>query len=226
MNITLARHDRYGVKARTSGLGRSSPYPVTAEDTLEDGESPPASSLRPASGARFRGMVDAHFNFVWRCLVGLGVPVAHADDAAQQVFIVAAQKILSIEAGSERSFLVSTAHGVAANVRRAVGRRREVQADPNLEREADDTPDPEQNAESREAAAILDAFLASLSEELRSVFMLFELEGMTMASIAETLKIPPGTVASRLRRAREDFHEMARRVQADPPSSRGKGGRG
>jgi RNA polymerase sigma-70 factor, ECF subfamily len=169
-------------------------------------------------------MVDAHFSCIWRYLVGLGVPVANADDAAQQVFIVAAEKILTIERGSERSFLVSTAHGVAANMRRAAGRRREVQA-PSLDLRADETPDPEQNAESHEAAAILDAFLVSLSGEVRSVFMLFELEGMTMVSIAETLSIPPGTVASRLRRAREEFHEMARRVQMDSPSHRGRGGR-
>src|ERR1700678_2145882 len=91
-----------------------SPYPIPTRRNLDDVDAPPASSLRPASGARFRGMVDAHFSCIWRYLVGLGVPVANADDAAQQVFIVAAEKILTIERGSERSFLVSTAHGVAA----------------------------------------------------------------------------------------------------------------
>ena len=202
----------------------SSPYPITDGDSLED-ESPPSSSLRPASGARFRAMVDAHFDCIWRYLVGLGVPTASADDAAQQVFLIAAAKILSIEPVSERSFLLSTAHGVAANVRRSNHRRREVQAAATLDFRADDALDPEQNAEAREAAAILDAFLASLSEEVRSVFILFELEGMTMASIAETLNIPTGTVASRLRRAREDFQALVRRVQADRPSAGGRGGR-
>src|SRR5271155_1991843 len=81
----------------------SFPHHVPAGDSLDDVESAPLSSVRPATGARFRGMVDAHFSAIWRYLVGLGVPVAHADDAAQQVFIVAAEKILSIEAGRERS---------------------------------------------------------------------------------------------------------------------------
>jgi RNA polymerase sigma-70 factor, ECF subfamily len=201
----------------------SRPRPVVA--CRERVELPAPASHGSAAGARLRGLVDAHFSWIWRYLVGLGVPVAYADDAAQQVFIIAAAKILLIESGSERSFLASTAHGIAANVRRSTGRRREVLASTSLDIRADDAPDPEKSAESREAAAILDAFLASLSEDVRSVFMLFELEGMTMACIAETLNIPPGTVASRLRRAREEFHEMARRVQMGSPSSRGRRGR-
>jgi RNA polymerase sigma-70 factor, ECF subfamily len=171
-------------------------------------------SVRPASQARFRLLVDTHFNFVWRYLRALGVPQDGADDAAQQVFLVAASKIDAIEQGRERSFLVGTAHGVAANTRRAYERRREVHGDGELSNRIDHSRDPEQETESREAVAILDRFLSSLPEELRTVFVLFELEGMTMAAIGETLGIPAGTVASRLRRAREDFHEMAKRVQA------------
>jgi RNA polymerase sigma-70 factor (ECF subfamily) len=164
--------------------------------------------------ARFRAMVDTHFNFVWRYLRALGVPQANADDATQQVFLVAASKVDAIEEGRERSFLVGTAHGVAANARRANERRREVHSETELSLQVDRALDPEQETESREAVAILDRFLASLPEDLRSVFVLFELEGMTMAAISETLGIPPGTVASRLRRGREEFHEMAKRVQA------------
>jgi len=196
------------------GLGRakgSFGSAMTADDAPPLESNP---SVQPASQARFRAIVDAHFNFVWRYLRALGIPQAAADDAAQQVFIVAASKVEAIELGRERSFLVGTAHGVAANARRANERRREVQGDGELARRVDGAMDPEQQTESREAVAILDRFLASLPEELRSVFVLFELEGMTMAAISETLGIPPGTVASRLRRAREDFHEMAKRVQA------------
>ena len=48
--------------------------------------------------------------------------------------------------------------------------------------------------------------------DLRSVFILYEVEEMTMAEIAAVLQIPPGTVASRLRRAREDFLSRVRRL--------------
>jgi RNA polymerase sigma-70 factor (ECF subfamily) len=158
-------------------------------------------------------MVDGHFNFIWRYLRGLGVPEANVDDAAQQVFLVAAQKIESVVVGSERSFLVGTALGVAANARRAYARRQEV-SDGALAARMDEAPSPEERTEAKQGLAVLDQFLESLPEELRVVFILFELEGLTMSAIAETLNLPQGTVASRLRRAREDFQAMARRFQA------------
>ncbi len=214
-----------GLRVRGAGfLAPATGAGVSMSSVLGDGPSaaevepaarPAAMApLAPAAQARFRAMVDGHFNFVWRYLRGLGVPEANVDDAAQQVFLVAAGKLDAIEEGLERSFLVGTAHGVAANSRRASERRREVHGDPVLEVSPDHDPDPEEHAASREAVAILDDFLASLGEELRTVFILFELEGMTMLAIAATLGIPQGTVASRLRRAREEFHEMARRVRA------------
>jgi len=177
-----------------------------------------------ARALRIRALVDDHFAFVWRYLRGLGVQEAEVDDVTQQVFVVASQKIDAIEAGAERSFLVGTAHGVAANARRADVRRREVLDDDALDTHADDAPDAEQHAETREGLAILDRFLASLSDDLREVFVLFELEGLTMAAISDALQLPAGTVASRLRRARVAFQEMAKRFQATRASGAPSGG--
>jgi RNA polymerase sigma-70 factor (ECF subfamily) len=167
-----------------------------------------------ARAARIRALFDDHFSFVWRYLRGLGISEAEADDAAQQVFMTASSKIDVIQEGAERSFLVRTAHGVAANARRSVVRRREVQGEHAVDELVDQTPDAEERAETREALAVLDRFLASLPDDLREVFVLFELEGLTMAAIADDLGLAPGTVASRLRRAREEFQEMARRLSA------------
>jgi RNA polymerase sigma-70 factor (ECF subfamily) len=205
-------------------IGDDGAHPLPTCPSLAEA-APPSTPLSPAASARFRAMVDAHFNFVWRYLRGLGVPSPAVDDATQQVFVVAMSKIDMIEAGLERGFLVGTAHGIAANARRAEGRRREVHSEGELDGHVDSAPDPEQTAESKEAAVILDRFLLGLPEDLRAVFILFELEGMTMASISETLGIPPGTVASRLRRGREEFHEMAKRVQAGRSRGPLSGGR-
>ena len=48
---------------------------------------------------------------------------------------------------------------------------------------------------------------------LRTVFVLSEIEELEAAKIAELLDIPVGTVASRLRRAREDFRARVDRLQ-------------
>ena len=177
----------------------------------------PASAEKLPSQAdalRFRSMVDAHFDFIWRSLRGLGVPAASVDDAAQQVFLTASQKLAAITLGSERSFLFATARGIASNARRSEQRNRELPDEEALVRRADTAPDPEQVAASSQARRILDRILDRLAEDLRTVFLLYELEGQTTAEIAVLLDVPMGTVASRLRRAREEFQAAARRYQA------------
>ena len=176
------------------------------------------AGLSKEDATRFRQMVDAHFDFIWRSLRGLGVPPSTIDDAAQHVFWTASQKLASITIGSERAYLFATARGTAANARRARQRSRELLGDDALALRADTRPDPEEAASTREARRLLDQVLDGLDEDLREVFVLFELEGQTTAEIAALLGTPMGTVASRLRRAREEFRTAARRLQA------GKGG--
>src|SRR5262245_14241147 len=82
-----------------------------------------------ARDARIDAAVDAHFDFIWRLLRRLGLRPSDADDAAQQVFMIATQKLHSIAPGSERSFLYGAAVRVAANARRAEQRKREDASD-------------------------------------------------------------------------------------------------
>ena len=49
--------------------------------------------------------------------------------------------------------------------------------------------------------------------ELRTVFVLFELEGIAVKDIAALEEIPIGTASSRLRRAREEFSAISRRMR-------------
>jgi len=181
-------------------------------------ESSVAPAMSKADAARFRAMVDANFDFIWRSLRGLGVPAASIDDAAQQVFWTASQKLSTIAAGSERSFLFATARGIASNARRSQHRSRELLDDEAIASHVDGAPDPEQAVATREARRVLDRILDGLSEDLRAVFLLYELEGQTMAEIASILGTPMGTVASRLRRAREEFQAAARRFQTETRS--------
>ncbi len=153
---------------------------------------------------RFRTIVDEHGDFLWRSLRRLGVCEADLADAAQQVFLVVARRIVDIRPGSERSFAFQAALRVAANVRRTRRRRKEIPDDVLLEH--DDTgPGPESYAEQRCRRAQLDAILECLSLEVRAVFVLSEIEGLSMAEIAVLLDLRAGTVASRLRRARRQF---------------------
>src|SRR4029077_2780457 len=68
----------------------------------------------PASDpARLERMFRAHRGVVWRVLRTRGLAADAAADAAQEVFLVAAQRLSDIQVGRERSFLIGTALHVA-----------------------------------------------------------------------------------------------------------------
>lgn len=167
---------------------------------------------------RLRALFEAHWEFVARLLRHLGVPEADLDDGLQQVFLVAADKLADIRPGAERAFAAQTAVHMAARVRRALGRSREVAGGDD-----DSRPDggvgPDEALDRARALRRLDDVLGAMEFDLRTVFVMYEVEELTMAEIARALDIPPGTVASRLRRARDDFHARAallRRPQVVP----------
>jgi RNA polymerase sigma-70 factor (ECF subfamily) len=101
----------------------------------------------------------------------------------------------------------------AAHVRRSLARRREVMEQRGLDR-SELVATPEQLAQRRRARELLDEILDAMAFDLRTVFVLYEVEELTMAEIAEALDLPPGTVASRLRRARADFQRRVARLQS------------
>jgi len=59
-----------------------------------------------------------------------------------------------------------------------------------------------------------DDLLEGWPDDIRTVFVLFELEGLTAAEISQVTETKLGTVASRLRRARELFQAGAQRLRA------------
>lgn len=159
----------------------------------------------PPDQTRVRRLFDTYFEYVWRLVRRLGVGEAQADDAAQQVFCVIVDRLDELDPEREKSFLTGTALRVAANHRRSLRRRREVTDTRELEDALDPRQSPEELVAQRRARVLLDHALDALSLELREAFVLYELEDASLSEIATLLAIPRGTVASRLRRAREQF---------------------
>jgi len=137
------------------------------------------------------------------------------------VFQTTAEKLAAIQPGLERSFLFGTAVRTAASARRRRARRREISDDELLEQPVDPAAGPDELAHLQRARELLDSILSRMDLKLSAVFVLFEIERMTMAEIAVLLDVPPGTVASRLRRARADFEHGVRRLE---PKLRFRGG--
>lgn len=176
----------------------------------------PPSSLT----LELKPLFERHYASVWRLLRRFGVPAAALDDAAQEVFWIAARRLSDIRAGSETAFLYGVALRVASNLLR---RERHPAADElELSSLPHSGPSPEEALAERQRRALLDSVLARMPLELRTVFVLFELEGLEVRAIAELEGIPVGTASSRLRRAREEFSAIARRVRASLAAGGGR----
>jgi RNA polymerase sigma-70 factor (ECF subfamily) len=159
----------------------------------------------PRREMRLARLLNEHFRMVWRALRRLGVPESSVDDAAQEVFIVASKKLDAIEPAHERRFLYGVALRVAANARRSRSARPETPESDALERTAAPVPTPEALLDRKRMRELLDVALDALPDDLRTAFVLFELEGCSAPEVAALLDIPVGTATSRLRRAREAF---------------------
>lgn len=160
-------------------------------------------------------VIDNHHDAIWSFLRRLGVLPADVEDATQKVFVVFAQREAGIAPGAERSFLFASALRIASDARRKrAGSREQLVDSDELPDHADPAPSVEDTIDDRPLRRWLDDVLDTLSDEHRAVLVLVDLEEQTMADASNVLGIPHGTVASRLRRARELFEASASELRA------------
>lgn len=167
----------------------------------------------------FESVYEEHFSFVWRNLNRLGVLPKDVDDAAHDVFLVVHQKLADFDGeASIRSWLFAILRRVAWHYRRSLARKR---TEPLSDEEPVDksTLDNADFQAKREAVTLVHRILEELNEERRTVFVLAELEQLTMPVIAEMLQLPLNTAYSRLRLARRDFEQKLRQIDASAKRS-------
>jgi RNA polymerase sigma-70 factor, ECF subfamily len=178
----------------------------------------PPSEVRAVSALTFEALAEENIDFVFRCLRRCGLDEATADDAVQQVFLVASTKLDVIQRGKEKAFLYGVAKNVAAQSRRKSARRQEVALVTNDDDDDDanplsEAPSLDDMIDQQRARALLDEVLGTLPEKLRDVFVLSEIEELSASEVAACLDVPPGTVASRLAKAREAFDAQLARIK-------------
>lgn len=134
--------------------------------------------------------------FVWRALRRLGVREADVDDACQEVFMVVHRKAMGFEGRSSlRTWLYGIAVRVASAQRRAA--RSRPPPPPSSGPELVDARTPYEDRVQAEALQRLDRALDTLDEDKRATFVLYEVEELTMAEVAEALGCPLQTAYSR-----------------------------
>ena len=171
----------------------------------------PAARTQVVDAKRLKDAMRDHLRMVWRMLRRCGLEPRDADEAAQDVFLVLSRKMQSVVLEAQKSFLVQTALRVASDRRRAIRRFPVVEIDPEARSPSTAV---DETVALRHARTLLDEALASLSDEQRVVFILVEMEQMTIPEAAAMLAVPVGTIASRLRAARQNFDGAIRRIHA------------
>jgi RNA polymerase sigma-70 factor (ECF subfamily) len=157
----------------------------------------------------FEQIYRDHFAFVWRTLRRLGVRESALDDAAQEVFLVVHRRLDDFDGRvALRSWLFGVAHRTALAQRRTA---RKADAEPLPTELRARAGTPHDRAVASEAVEFLDAFLDTLGDQQRSVFILVELEQMSVPEIAAALGVKLNTVYSRLRLARGAFRRAVER---------------
>jgi RNA polymerase sigma-70 factor (ECF subfamily) len=180
--------------------------PLVSGTTVLNHATDAAEQIEPAPLHRappFEAVYAAEFDFAWRSLRRLGVPPALLEDAAQDVFVVVNRQLAGFEGRSSmRTWIFSIAIRVAKEHRRRHFRTLEaVPVDPP----SAPTP-PHDLLERSEAVVLLDRLLGTLDEDKRAIFILAELEQMSVPQIAAAVGANANTVYTRLRAARQRFN--------------------
>lgn len=154
----------------------------------------------------FRELYVRHAELVFNLCLRLAGEREAAADLAQEVFLRVYRHVGRFRGGST---LRTWIYRVAVNhCRSRLARRRpEVSLEARREREPVEPvapgPDPEAVAAGAELDRRLERALATLPPAFREAVVLRDLEGLTYEEIAEVLRLPSGTVRSRIARGRE-----------------------
>lgn len=153
-------------------------------------------------------LFERHAPFVARFIFRMGLRDADLDDLLQEVFLVA-HRLGGYQPGPAKptTFLATIAVKLVRTERRKRRVRSFVESNDDEVREASGEGNPEQSATERQRLVGLQKVLEMLDEEKRAVFVLAELQGETVVSIATSLGIPIDTAYSRLRAARLAFRK-------------------
>jgi len=178
------------------------------------GETAVVRAAQAGDEAAFGTIVRSYQRAVYRVAYGFTRNAADADDLAQETFLRAWRSLGSFRAGEPLyPWLARIATNLAISLHRRRRRRPEQSIEPLVEAgmQWGVEDDPADHVARRERDERLEAALAGLSEDHRAVLVLRAVEDLSYAEIATVLGVPPGTVMSRLARARG---ELKKRLEA------------
>ena len=151
-----------------------------------------------------------------------------AADAAQEAFISAFKSIASFRGGSFKGWLMRIVTNACYDELRRKKRRPTTPLEPETEDGeemasprwlADPNMTPSQQAEADELEHAIQHCIENLPLEFKTVVVMTDLQGLDYAEVAQAVRVPLGTVKSRLARARLRLRECLRSFEELLPSN-------
>ena len=174
-----------------------------------------------AADSSFEQIVRDHQAMVFGTLIRLTGSREHIEDLAQEVFL---RLYRALPAFRGESLLSTYLYRIIANVAQDEWKRRRREDRPlvsfsEAESEWEDRlphpgPDAEQQFAEREFRHAVEQQLQQLSPVERTVLVLYHQEERSYEQIAQSLKLPIGTVRTHLHRGRRKLREGIERQQA------------
>jgi len=187
-----------------------------AESSLDPDSSLVARCLA-RDDAAWEEMVKTHTRRVYALCYRFTGSDSEAQDLTQEVFLRVFRSLKSFRAG-EGSLVVWLARLTRNLLIDHYRRRRQDRLTESIEAQLPVLEErhalggrTEGLLAGREAGEVLERALAKLSPELRETLILRDLEEMEYREIAQVLKVPEGTVKSRLNRGRAELARILRR---------------
>ena len=162
---------------------------------------------------------------VYRFLLRMTRSPDDALDLSQETFLRVYRSLSLFRSQSSFStWIFSIAHHLCVDHARKMARKNRFSFHSVDDEDAMSLPDtgptPEQVAENKLLAHEIDRALSAITPDLREIFLLREISGLSYAEIAETLDLELGTVKSRIARARcalqKEFKEMRNKTKQNP----------
>ena len=152
--------------------------------------------------AEFTELVQRQSRFAFRVAYAVLLNAHDAEDAVQETFLKLYRNGGWQKAENERAFLARAAWRVAVDHRRSAHPAGMVtDAEPQVD-PASSQPSPERALVAANQHAVVHAMIDALPEELRLPLVLSASGELNSREIARILRVPEGTVRTRLQRAR------------------------
>jgi RNA polymerase sigma-70 factor, ECF subfamily len=175
--------------------------------------------------AAWEAIVHQHWRKVFNVAYKFVGRHDQAEDLTQDIFLKVFKSLDTFDRRANfQTWLISVSRNLCIDHYRSVRKERETidrEIDTNELAPATPEPGPIAALEQRDRVMLLRTAMASLPDALRTAVLLRDIQELSYQEIADRLKLPEGTVKSRINRGRTELARQIRRLRGEDYSPTG-----